>query len=92
MALLFDWDPFKERTNLSKHGVSFHEATTAFADPLSDTSVDREHSGEEDRFVVIGMSARRRLLVVSYTERVGVVRLISARLATAREQEMYEEY
>lgn len=59
---------------------------------FSETTPDHDHSYEEERFVMLGMSARRRLIVVSYTERDGLIRLISARLATPRERKIYEEY
>jgi uncharacterized DUF497 family protein len=90
--MTFDWDLIKAKSNLWKHGVSFEEASTALQDPLSRTDLDPDHSNEEQRFITFGMSARRRLLVVSYTERGKVLRLISARLATGREREIYEEY
>jgi uncharacterized DUF497 family protein len=90
--MTFDWDLIKAKSNLWKHGVLFEEASTALQDPLSRTDLDPDHSNEEQRFITFGMSARRRLLVVSYTERGKVLRLISARLATGREREIYEEY
>jgi uncharacterized DUF497 family protein len=90
--MTFDWDLIKAKSNLWKHGVSFEEASTPLQDPLSRTDLDPDHSNEEQRFITFGMSARRRLLVVSYTERGKVLRLISARLATGREREIYEEY
>jgi uncharacterized protein len=90
--MTFEWDPTKAKANLWKHGVSFEEASTALLDPLSKTALDSDHSLEEHRFITFGMSARRRLLVVSYTERAEAIRLINARLATRREQEIYEEY
>jgi uncharacterized DUF497 family protein len=90
--MTFKWDPIKAKANLWKHGVSFEEATTALLDPLSKTALDSDHSVEEHRFITFGMSARHRLLVVSYTERGKAVRLVSARLATRREQMIYEEY
>lgn len=65
----FDWDPEKAKANVGKHGVSFPEAVTAFGDPLSMNMPDPDHSEEEHRFIVLGMSDRYRLLVVSYTER-----------------------
>jgi len=89
--MTFDWDPIKAKTNLWRHGVSFEEASTALFDPLSKTALDSDHAVEEHRFITFGMSARRRLLVVSYTERGEAIRLISARLATRREQTIYEE-
>jgi len=82
---------FKAKSNLWKHRVSFEEASTALMDPLSKTATDPNHSVEEQRFITFGMSARQRLLVVSYTERGKIIRLISARLATRSEREIYEE-
>jgi uncharacterized protein len=90
--MTFDWDPFKAKSNLRKHGVSFEEASTAFFDPLSKTGLDPDHSFEEHRFITFGMSARQRLLVVAYTDDGEAIRLISARLATRSEREIYEEY
>ena len=90
--MTFEWDPIKAKSNLWKHGVSFEEASTALLDPLSKTDLDPDHSVEEHRFITFGMSARRRLLVVAYTETDQTIRLISARLATRFEREIYEEY
>jgi uncharacterized DUF497 family protein len=89
--MTFDWDPIKAKLNLWKHRVSFEEASTALLDPLSKTDLDPDHSVEEHRFITFGISMRRRLLVVSYTEQGEVIRLISARMATRREREIYEE-
>ncbi|MGA7860649.1 MAG: BrnT family toxin [Thermoplasmata archaeon] len=91
MGLRFEWDKRKASLNLRAHGVSFREATTVFADPLSITISDPDHSMAELRFVDVGLSHRGRLLVVSYTERSNRVRLISARLATRNERRQYEE-
>ena len=91
MALRFEWDKHKAHWNLRAHGVSFAEATTVFADPLSITIPDPDHSMMEMRFVDLGLSLRGRLLVVSYTERSNRIRLISARLATRNERRRYEE-
>lgn len=90
--MTFNWDPTKAKLNFWKHQVSFEEASTALLDPLSKTDLDPDHSVSEHRFITFGMSARHRLLVVSYTERGEIIRLISARLATRREREIYEEY
>lgn len=90
MGLLFEWDNKKARQNLKKHGVSFEEAATVFGDPLSLTIDNQFHSEEEERFVTIGESNRRRLLVVVYTERGDNIRIISARVATPRERRSYE--
>lgn len=89
--MTFEWDPLKAKSNVWKHRVSFEEASTALLDPLSKTDFDPDHSVEEHRFITFGISARRRLLVVSYTEQGERIRLISARLATKREREIYEE-
>lgn len=89
---MFEWDQDKAKSNLRKHSVSFEEALTAILDPFSRTALDPDHSGGEYRFVTFGVSARQRLLTVSYTERENRIRIISARLATKREREIYEEY
>jgi uncharacterized DUF497 family protein len=86
----FEWDESKAAANLAKHGVSFEEATTVFGDPLSDTFDDPDHSAEERRFVIIGMSEKGKMLVVAHTDDGEVVRLISAREPTRGEREFYE--
>jgi hypothetical protein len=91
VSLLFEWDPGKARNNLAKHGVSFDEASTAFRDALSKTISDPLHAEDEDRFVLIGLSYRDRLLVVVHTERGHRIRIISARPATRAERRRYEE-
>ena len=91
MALEFERHAGKARVNLKKHGVSFEEATTVFADPLSVTIADPEHSTEEDRLILLGSSIRQRLLVVVFTERGTLIRIISARRATRNETRDYEE-
>lgn len=88
----FEWDPRKAQVNIRKHRVSFEEAETAILDELSKTTMDPDHSFTENRFITFGVSARRRLLVVCYTHRAESIRIISARTATTREQEFYEEY
>ena len=90
MSLTFEWDEKKAKRNVRKHKVSFEEASTVFADPLSLTIPDPLHSEEEDRFVTMGMSIKGRLLVVVHTERGDTIRIISARLATPRERRDYE--
>jgi uncharacterized protein len=87
----FEWDEEKATANLAKHGVSFEEAKTVFADPLYVDFYDPDHSSDEHRYIIIGESQQRRLLIVSYTERDDVVRLISAREVTRSERETYEE-
>lgn len=86
----FEWDPAKAARNSSKHGVSFDEASTVFGDPLAGTIVDPRHSGDEPRFVTIGLSMGRRLIIVAHTERGDRIRIISARRATRRERKTYE--
>ena len=89
--LAFEWDPRKAALNLAKHKVSFDEAVTAFGDPLGQIIDDPRHSADEERFVLLGRSGRRRLLVVMFTERGEAIRLISARRATPRERRRHEE-
>ena len=91
MALIFEWDNRKARQNLKKHGVSFEEAATVFGDPLSLTIIDPSHPDHEERFIIIGESIQRRLLVVVHTERGDNIRIISARAATPRERRAYEK-
>jgi len=85
------WNEDKARANLSKHGVSFGEAKTVFEDPLYIDFYDPDHSDDEERYIIVGQSQQRRLLVVSFTERRGSIRLISAREATRMERNAYEE-
>jgi uncharacterized protein len=92
MGLTFEWDEAKAKENLRKHKVSFDEAKTVFADALSITIPDPEHSSDEDRFVDIGLSSKGRLLVVVYTGRGEIVRVISSRRATRSERRAYEEH
>lgn len=87
----FEWDESKAAVNLSKHGVAFEEAKTVFNDPLYIDFYNPDHSYDEHRYLIIGESRQRRLLLVSYTERGNVIRLISAREATRTEQKVYEE-
>lgn len=91
MALSFEWDENKAKSNLAKHGVSFQEASTVFGDPLSLTIPDPAHSQAEDRFIIIGHSHQRELLVVVHTERGDNMRVVSARRASRRERKTYEE-
>ena len=91
MTIKFDWDKEKAKTNYQKHGISFIEAATVFSDPLAITNYDNLHSQEEDRFITIGYSDRYRLLVVVHTERDYNTRIISARPATNRERQDYEQ-
>ena len=91
MALTFEWDRAKEKSNRKKHGVSFAEAATVFGDLFSVTITDPEHSESEHRFVLMGISVRGRLLVVTHAERRNNIRIISARLALRRKRQSYEE-
>ena len=87
----FEWDPRKAEINLRKHGVSFTEAGTVFGDDLAITVPDPDHSLNEERFITVGWSNRRRLLMVSHTDRGNRVRIISARELTKSERKEYEE-
>jgi uncharacterized DUF497 family protein len=87
----FVWDPRKAAANLKKHEVSFEEASTAFADHLSITGSDPDHSLGEERWITIGVSEPGRLLVVSHTEEEDTIRIISSRQATRSERQLYEE-
>jgi len=89
--LQFVWDRDKAAANLRKHGVDVEEAATAFGDPLSLTIRDPDHSVGEERWLLVGESGAGRLLVVAYTERGDEIRLITARSATRRERQTYEE-
>lgn len=91
MPLDFEWDREKANENARKHGVGFEEAVSVFRDPLSLTIVDPDHSMGEERFLILGLSARDRIIVVSHTERGDRIRLISARVADSRERRDYEE-
>lgn len=92
MGLEFEWDPAKAEANPKNHeGVSFEEASTVFADPLSVTIPDPDHSQEEERLLLLGRSSTGTLLVVSFVERGERIRLITARKATRRERRDYEE-
>lgn len=87
----FEWNPVKARANARKHGVSFQEAASVFYDPLAATGADPDHSEGESRWVTFGISSQGRLLAVAHTERGDSVRIISARLATRSERNIYEE-
>ena len=91
MALTFEWDANKAKSNLGKHGIRFEEASTVFGDPRSVTIPDPAHSGLENRFITVGTSHRGKLLVVVHTEGGDNIRIISARVASRRERRNYEE-
>jgi uncharacterized DUF497 family protein len=88
----FEWDPRKSALNQRKHGVSFDEARTAFGDEHGLLLDDPDHSGTEERFILLGLSAALRVLVVvhSYREDEDTIRIISARKATRHEREQYD--
>lgn len=88
----FESDPRKAAINLRKHGVSFDEAVTSFFDTLAISMADHDHSNPGDeRSVNIAMSTKNRLLFVVHNEADGLIRIISARLATPAERKLYEE-
>jgi hypothetical protein len=87
----FEWDPDKAAVNDKKHGVTFLEAATIFGDPLALTFVDPDHSVNEQRYLTFGLSRFGRLLIVSHTDRDGRIRIISARVMTRQEVNIYEE-
>jgi uncharacterized DUF497 family protein len=88
---VFEWDFRKAKLNRAKHRVSFEEAATVSVDPMAMTIADPDHSVDERRFIMFGTSTRQRLLVVSFTWRRDVIRIISARVATPEERKIYEE-
>ena len=93
-AIAFVWDLTKAESNLKKHKISFEEAQTVFSDPNARMIFDPEHSGDEDRFILLGISSGLRLLVVChcYTEHDMVIRIISARKANKNEQKQYGSF
>ncbi|MBI5936611.1 MAG: BrnT family toxin [Betaproteobacteria bacterium] len=90
-ALTFDWDERKAAANLKKHGVSFEEAKSAFLDERAKLIDDPDHSEDEERLILLGLSSALRLLVVChcYRDEGGVIRIISARKASTRESRFY---
>lgn len=89
--LKFEWDPKKAAANLRKHGVSFDDAQTVFADEHAKLIDDPDHAEDEDRFVLLGLSSSLRLLVVCHCYRLqgNVIRIISARKAATHERHSY---
>jgi uncharacterized protein len=88
----FEWDKKKESANIKKHGISFEEASSVFYDDFAVQFYDDSHSElEEDRFLMLGMSNKAKMLMVCYCERLSgnVLRIISARKATKNEQKFY---
>jgi uncharacterized DUF497 family protein len=90
-GIAFEWDQRKDSANRRKHGVGFAEASTVFDDPLSIAIPDPDHDIDEERFVIVGMSSKRSLLIVVHTISGERIRLISARSATKHEKRNYEE-
>ncbi len=93
MSVRFEWDIQKAKINQRRHKVSFEEACTVFSDPLGRIFDDESHSTpNEQREIIIGHSQKQHVLLVCFTElRPNVIRIISAREATSREQQDYEE-
>lgn len=91
-GLSIEWDGTKSRSNKRKHGVSFEEAATVFGDENALLRADPDHSAEEERFLLLGLSAAIRILVVvhCYPEAAGTIRIISARKATKSERAQYQ--
>ena len=87
----FEWDESKASRNERKHGVAFQEAAEVFGDNFSSCVPDPDHSHGEERYLLFGMSARRNYLVVSFTERLNAIRIISARRMTPSERKAYEQ-
>ena len=92
--LRFEWDSAKSSINKKKHGISFEEAKTVFLDPNARTIGDPDHSDAEERFVIMGLSEKLRILVVCHCYRKGdsIIRIISARKAQKHEREIYKEH
>ncbi len=92
MAYRFEWDRRKAASNVGNHGMTFEEASTVFSDPLAFIFDDEDHSSDERREIIIGHSRSGRLVIVCFTEKAeGLIRIISARPATKKERENYEE-
>ena len=93
MYIQFIWDDTKEKANINKHKISFTEAKSAFYDPNARVIYDKDHSSNEERFILLGLSNKLRLLIVChcYIEENEIIRIISARKATKPEEKQYEE-
>ena len=91
--LVFEWDPKKSASNRKKHGISFEEAKSVFTDQFARLIADPDHSDNEDRFILLGVSIHSRLLVVCHCVRtIDSIRIISARKADKQERNLYEEF
>jgi uncharacterized protein len=91
LHLKFEWNPEKAKTNFQKHGVTFEETCTVWFDEFAAFLQDPVHSNTEERFLMIGYSAKNNLLIVSFTERNEKIRIISSRKATKNERKRHEE-
>ena len=93
-AIDFSWDEGKNRENLRKHGISFEEASTAFSDENARLKHDPDHLQDEDRFILLGFSAKLWLIVVSHVYRQDgqQIRIVSARKATRNERKQYGQF
>lgn len=87
----FEWDQQKAQSNLIKHGIAFEGAQTVFDDPLYVDFYDPDHSESENRYIIIGTSSIGHVLLLSYTERGEIIRIISARQVTKQELKAYQE-
>lgn len=92
MNLQFEWNDSKAKLNLKKHGIDFEEAKAVFRDTLAYIFDDEWHSVAEKREIIIGHDDKNRLLIVCFTERSQIIRIISARLTTKKEGQDYEEH
>jgi uncharacterized DUF497 family protein len=90
-GIIFRWDPRKDAHNQEKHGVSFEEAKSVFLDEIARLIQDPDHSGDEERFILLGLSAALRMLVAChcYRDAESIIRIISARKATKSEAKNY---
>jgi uncharacterized protein len=93
-AIRFAWDKAKAAENIRKHGISFEEGSTVFADENARLKHDPDHSDSEDRFILLGLSSMLRLLLVchSYRENDDLIRIVSVRKATPNERRQYGSY
>ena len=87
----FEWDNNKAAKNLNKHGVSFREAASVFGDPLALTFEGPDHSIDEHRMLTFGVTRTGKMVIVSHTQRNGLMRIISARLMEKHERHIYED-
>lgn len=92
--IIFSWDERKDRENQRKHGVSFEEASSVFADENARLKHDPDHSQDEERFILLGFSAKLRILVVAhaYRQEGNQIRIVSARKATRYERKQYGQF